>query len=485
MNLFFLQPGTNRFDGGGSVDGLRYNQNNVTIEGVGNRTPCSRAAPPSLSPRSPSRPSVSTASSPPAPPPSSAAAPAPRSRSSTTPAPTSSTAPASTSTATRPSTRLPSSPTSRDWKKRPSSATSSAAPSAAPSSRTALFFHFTYEGIRAEDRDIGNATVYTNHFKNTGDFRYAIGGKNSVDLVDANGNPLIPADDIGDINVAAVDPTRLGKDSTGLFDSLGGSFPAPNNFDIGDGFNTGGYRFLVEHPYTETQRVLKETCHQFPAPPGRDLRRPPLLQPGADSCSTATRGSVNEKYLPAGILTLNSSFSPTLLNEFRAGGTSRTSDFINPDPDRFNPRASPSLPAWGLKAGIIPSPSSCPRPSPPPASPSPTTSPGSGATTASAAASTSGFIEPTSGSAATATSRSSTPTSGSNPATIPACPVWTPRQPGPSSSPTTTPAASAASARISSPTPPTPSPPSRPSSDAGGPRSTASSSRTPGRFGPT
>ena len=57
--------------------------------------------------------------------------------------------------------------------------------------------------------------------------------------VDAAGNPRVP---VGTINLLTVDPTRLGMD-TEFLPQLLALQPAPNNYDIGDGLNTAGYRF--------------------------------------------------------------------------------------------------------------------------------------------------------------------------------------------------------------------------------------------------
>ncbi len=127
-----------------------------------------------------------------------------------------------------------------------------------PVIKNRAFFHFTYEGIRQKTDATPNYMVYTPTLKNSGLFRYYTKGANSTTLVDSlTGVPKVPDSDIATINLLTVDSTRLGKDSSGLFDKLVGSFPNPNNYDTGDGFNTAGYRMLSTNPYTQNQIVIK------------------------------------------------------------------------------------------------------------------------------------------------------------------------------------------------------------------------------------
>ena len=214
-----------------------------------------------------------------------------------------------------------------------------------PIVKNKAFFHLTYEGIREKQDSLANALVFTPTLRDQGSFRYAIGGRNSSSLVDSNGNPTIPADQIGTIDLANIDPTRLGKDPSGNFDRLVGIFPNPNNYDIGDGFNTGGYRFLGVDPFKNDQLVIKgdyaiSDRHRLAltyAGRTRDDKSPPLLY------GLVTDGhprSYSLQRFPAGIIAMNSSFTPTLLNEMRLGGTSRLWQSQNGNPDRFKPEGA-------------------------------------------------------------------------------------------------------------------------------------------------
>ncbi|MBM3790417.1 MAG: hypothetical protein FJW35_08715, partial [Acidobacteria bacterium] len=203
-----------------------------------------------------------------------------------------------------------------------------------PIKKDKAFFHFTYEGQRRKTDSLQNALVYTPTLK-TGIFRYYTKGANSGSLVDAAGNPKVPAEDIGTINLLTVDPTRLGKDPSGLFDKLVGGFPAPNHYDDGDGFNTGGYRFLSNQIYTEYQYVLKgdyviNPKHRL----GASFAYRAFDNPG-NFLLNGNRDSTNNEKYPAGILSMNSALTPTFLNEFRVGGTKRDWKYDNPDPNRW------------------------------------------------------------------------------------------------------------------------------------------------------
>jgi hypothetical protein len=201
------------------------------------------------------------------------------------------------------------------------------------------FFHFTYEGIRQKTTSTPNFLVYTPTLKNTGIFRYYTKGANSTTLVDSlTGAPKVPDTDIATINLLTVDSTRLGKDPSGLFDKLVGIFPNPNNYDTGDGFNTAGYRLLSNNPYTQNQYVFKGdlllTRSQRISATYTYLK---YDSPGAITALTGYREPNSEPY-PTGIVAWDATLTPRWLNEFRVGGTKRGADFLNSDPDRLKPQ---------------------------------------------------------------------------------------------------------------------------------------------------
>src|SRR5262249_19173361 len=156
---------------------------------------------------------------------------------------------------------------------------------------------------------------------------------NSVSLVDrTTGALLVPQSDIQTIDLLNVDPTRTGKDPSGLFDKLVGAF-SPNNYEIGDGLNIGGYRLLSLTHAPENQLSSK---FDYVIQPSERL-----------AVSYAYRKTISEGTLmpngqrrtyngfnkyPTLAVALNSTLSPVWLNEFRFGGTQRNSWSLNPDP---------------------------------------------------------------------------------------------------------------------------------------------------------
>ena len=72
-----------------------------------------------------------------------------------------------------------------------------------------------------------------------------------------NGNPLISAGSIGTINVLNSDATRKGMDTSGKVAATLAKMPKPNNYELGDGFNLGGYRYTSNNPNNYKQAVAK------------------------------------------------------------------------------------------------------------------------------------------------------------------------------------------------------------------------------------
>ena len=118
------------------------------------------------------------------------------------------------------------------------------------------FFFTTTEWSRQSLAEVTNRRVYTPELR-TGTFRYYRPGRNSGSLVDANGNPTVPAGDIGTIDLLTVDPTRIGLDPTGRVAAVLAAIPMPNNYLIGDGFNTGGFQFNSADDTNGYQFLLK------------------------------------------------------------------------------------------------------------------------------------------------------------------------------------------------------------------------------------
>jgi len=211
-----------------------------------------------------------------------------------------------------------------------------------PIIKNKAFFHFTYEGLRQKTDSTPNGLVYTDTFKKTGIFRYYTKGPNSTSLVDrVTGIPNVPESDIATLNLLTIDPGRAGKDPSGLFDKLVGSFPAPNNYDNGDGFNTAGYRYVSVNTNVGNQFVLKgdyvlTSKHRISFTHSWSRTRSPgtLLLNGQ-------RGTYRGiETTPTGVLAVDSTLAPNWLNEFRVGGTKRDQNSVNPDDSRFDPKGS-------------------------------------------------------------------------------------------------------------------------------------------------
>ena len=152
-------------------------------------------------------------------------------------------------------------------------------------------------------------------------------------MVDANGNPTLPASDIGTIDLLTVDPTRLGLDPTGRVAAVLAATPTPNNYDIGDGFNTGGFRFnsaddtngyqyliKVDHKLDDKNQIrgtwtyARNNSGNAPSFPGLPPRFP------------------NEFYNQGGMFGWTTTFTPNFINEFTAGGYARVSFTRNGNP---------------------------------------------------------------------------------------------------------------------------------------------------------
>lgn len=121
-----------------------------------------------------------------------------------------------------------------------------------PIVKNRTFFFGTVEWSRQNVAVIQNRLVYTPTLR-TGIFRYNTQRPNSVSDVDANGNPIVP---FGTINLLTVDSTRLGMDQAFVPQVLA-ALPPPNNYDIGDGLNTAGYRYTSPSPTNGDQELIK------------------------------------------------------------------------------------------------------------------------------------------------------------------------------------------------------------------------------------
>ena len=186
-----------------------------------------------------------------------------------------------------------------------------------PVIRNKAFFHFTYEKIdETQDETILNR-VYTDRFKETGIFQYR------------NTN----TGEIQEIDLTTIDPTRTGMNP--LWSSFASRLPSPNTSDRGDGFNTAGYRFSSDDPFREWRFVIKGD-YIF-----NDRHRLAVSGANRELDDPSRRHILGPRNLifhisqPAVIVSLTSTFTPSLLNELRLGGTSEKWRFIPGDETRF------------------------------------------------------------------------------------------------------------------------------------------------------
>jgi hypothetical protein len=199
-----------------------------------------------------------------------------------------------------------------------------------PIRKNRTFFFTTAEWQRQVAGSVQNRQVYTQSVRD-GIFRYNTKGTNSVSIVDANGQPTIPASDIGTIDLLTIDPSRQGLDTAfipKLFDQL----PLPNNYDIGDGLNIAGYRYSASIPDNYYQFLFKidhalTPAHQlaFTYSQLREQNPQPKLVNGISPEDFIERRR-------GGAVRLISSFSPSLTNELSVGANLRHAlrPIINP-----------------------------------------------------------------------------------------------------------------------------------------------------------
>lgn len=223
-----------------------------------------------------------------------------------------------------------------------------------PIRKERIFFFFTYEGQRERQATIVNRNVFTKSLRD-GIFRYYNKGKNSVSLVDpATGAPKVAAEDISTIDLLAVDPTRLGFDTSGKVAGILEQVPLPNNFDIGDGFNMAGYRYTSPLPDDYNQYVAKgdivlSPSHRLSISHGysREFTDGPAMFSGYPQFST-------KEIRKGAVIAFNSNFSPTWLNEFRAGAQLRSWHYFQPNPANFDIKGNYQLAGLGSGRGGAP-----------------------------------------------------------------------------------------------------------------------------------
>ena len=223
-----------------------------------------------------------------------------------------------------------------------------------PIRRERIFFFGTWEGQRERQAQVINRTVFTQTLRD-GTFRYYNKGRNSGSLVDpVTGAPKVPAEDISTINLLTVDPTRLGADTSGKVAGIFKQVPPPNNYEIGDGFNTTGYRYTSPLLSDGDQFVIKgdfvlTSKHRASWSVGYSS----WSGDGPRAFSGYAEFS-NHEIRKGSALAINSSFSPTWLNEFRAGAAFRGWHYLQPNPASFDTSGNYQLVGLGTGRGAQP-----------------------------------------------------------------------------------------------------------------------------------
>ena len=201
------------------------------------------------------------------------------------------------------------------------------------------FFFANLQLLRTNQAFFVNRTVYTQLARN-GIFRYVQGGVNrnasqTTPSVDAAGNPVAGLT-IRSYNVYP-NPDGLGPDPTTSY--LIGRTPLPNNFNVGDGLNVGGFSFVapqresqydftakIDHNFNDRHSMYVRYAHGAQNTLGDNanggLQKFPGIPNFVDTYRLPRNLAVNDRY----------TITPTIVNEFVAGFNRFTFSFNNPDP---------------------------------------------------------------------------------------------------------------------------------------------------------
>jgi hypothetical protein len=198
-----------------------------------------------------------------------------------------------------------------------------------PIIRSRTFFQFLYQGKREVFHNSVSSLTYTSSARQ-GLFRFFPGAQNQnasgmQPAVDVSGNPVRPVSAIGDlmsVNVFGRDPNRPGPDRTGIVQNMFNLMPLPNDFRLGDGLNTAGFRwsrpltfnenhvdFRIDHVMRQRHNVSLTFARQT----DNDVN---LFMPQPYPDSPAGKRGLSNHLFSLGI---TSTLSPALVNEFRTG----------------------------------------------------------------------------------------------------------------------------------------------------------------------
>lgn len=211
-----------------------------------------------------------------------------------------------------------------------------------PIQKDKAFFFVNYEGQRRTQETSPLITVPTQQARN-GVFRFVTQpcpsqttAQNRPTCVDASGNPLVPT---SSYNFAANDPRGLGLDPVMQNETLK-FLPLPNDFTIGDGLNTAGYRWNspTEGPVDTVTTRLDYTLNpkhsaflRYSTALRNDLIND-IINTTPKPMSWPARVRLSDQQ--SGALGFKSSLSSHLFNEVTVGFTRNVLDFADPEHPR-------------------------------------------------------------------------------------------------------------------------------------------------------
>jgi hypothetical protein len=207
-----------------------------------------------------------------------------------------------------------------------------------PIQRDRAFFFINYDGMRRTQETSQLFTVPTASLR-SGIYRFVTqpcagetAARNRPGCVDAGGSPLVP---VSSYNFATNDPRGLGLDPVMQQETLA-FLPLPNDFSVGDGLNTAGYRWNspTESPADSITTRVDYTLNRSQSLFGRysnswrnDLINDiintdprPMSWPARVRLSDQQGGAIGHKW----------TITNYLLNEFTGGFTRNVLDFNDP-----------------------------------------------------------------------------------------------------------------------------------------------------------
>jgi hypothetical protein len=219
-----------------------------------------------------------------------------------------------------------------------------------PIRKNKTFFFVTWEGQRQIQGSVENRTVYTQALRN-GTFRFNTAKANSTADIDKSGNPVVP---FGTIDLLKVDSTRLGFDPSGVVAGKLKVIPLPNNYDVGDGFNLGGYTYTSSNPNNGNQAVVK-IDHMVSRNNNLTISLGGYWFDSAGSYMlSGYRNYTSEDKKKNIMIGLVSALRPNLTNEFHAGAYKRYANTWYQDPATFDHKGNFQLTGLGTGRGASP-----------------------------------------------------------------------------------------------------------------------------------